>query len=266
MDPPFFCFLWSSTLPPSTACATAYRPADSGVSPRASVSALRTTSVVSQISLDNVPHARVAWGHVPTSAQSVGRRESREAFAVAREVWEDTPEGRGTRAHRALGSRGGRESRDRGAAGHQPAHRAAVAESLHSRRSARAAQGRPTPRAKQGRPPGGDPAGGGGHAAHDAPGGHALDHPHDGPRPGAVPHDGAAHLEATRPAAPSGGDLQAVPRPALRGEAPGCRGPVLGSTRQGPGAVGGREEPDSGPGPNGAAAAVASRHPRPADA
>src|SRR5713226_1220465 len=88
------------------------------------------SSVVSQIYLDNLPHARVAWGHVPSSARSVGRRESREAFAVAREVWEDTSEGRGTRAHCALGGRGGRESRDRGAAGHQPAHRAAVAEAL----------------------------------------------------------------------------------------------------------------------------------------
>ena len=224
------------------------------------------SSVVSLIYLYNRQGAGVGcWVYVQTCPRSLGRRESREALEVPRGLGEDAAEDRAPRAHHPPGWRGGTESRDCRSPGRQPADGPALARPLPAVRRAGADEGRAAAGAEEGRDPGADQAGGGGHAADDSPGGDPLDHPHDGPGAGAVAHDGAAHLEAARPTASPGRDLQAVSGSPFRGEAPRRGGPLLGSPGQGPGPVGGREEPDPGAGPHGPAVAAASRDPGPSN-
>ena len=90
----------------------------------------------------------------------------------------------------------------------------------------------------------------GGDAARQAARRDALELPVDGKGAGRQPGHGAADLvRQGAPAAP-GGDVQALQRQAVRGEARRRRGPVPEPAGQGRRAVHGREEPDPGPGPH----------------
>ena len=82
--------------------------------------------------------------------------------------------------------------------------------------------------------------------ARDAAGRDALELPDDG-RPGwRVAGDGAADLVRAGSAAASRRDVQALKRPAVRGEARRCRRPVPEPAGERDRAVHGREEPDPG--------------------
>ena len=111
------------------------------------------------------------------------------------------------------------------------------------------------------------PAGAGGgdrpvDVARDAGWGDALELPHDGRSGWCVAGDGAADLVRAGSAAASGRDVQAVQRPAVRGEARRCRRPVSEPARERDRALHGREEPDPGAGPHPAVAADQARQGR----
>src|SRR6266511_1547177 len=82
------------------------------------------------------------------------------------------------------------------------------------------------------------------------PGRHPLVHPVDGRGHRAVAVHDLPGVAGLRPRPAPYRDVQAIHRPAVRGEGPGHRGPVPEPPGQGPGAVRGREEPDPGPGPD----------------
>ena len=141
--------------------------------------------------------ARVGcWRHVQSCPRPLGRRESTAALEVPRGLREDAAENRAARAHHPLGWGGGAQSRDCRARGDQPTDRPALAESIPAIRRAGPDEGRATAGAQEGRGPGGDPASGGGHAAHDAAGGDALEHARVGPSHRAQPHDDQPDLAA----------------------------------------------------------------------
>ena len=82
--------------------------------------------------------------------------------------------------------------------------------------------------------------------AREAARGDALELSFDGQGAGRQPGDGAADLVGARVEAPPGGDVQALERQAVRGEARRCRRPVSEPAGERDRAVHGRKEPDPG--------------------
>ena len=123
------------------------------------------------------------------------------------------------------------------------------------RRYMAAGGGRPVegcdPPARQQAAAGGDDqAGGGPDVARDAACRHPLERAHDGGEGGDCAVVGAQDLEGARAEAALGRDLQAVARSGLRRQGGGRRRPLPQPAGQGAGAVGRREEPDSGARPH----------------
>src|SRR5229473_5244123 len=107
------------------------------------------------------------------------------------------------------------------------------------------------PSRAQASPDGGsDCRGGGKDVAREAPGGHALEHPEDGPRGGPEPHQCEADLECARAEAASDARVQVVERQEVCRQGAGCRRPLPQSAGQSPGAERRREEPGPGTRPH----------------
>ena len=185
-------------------------------------------------------------GHVHSGTRAEHRPQPAAAPELAGQRRQDPPEGGAARTHHSVGQRRDPQSRHRAPAGHHAPNRVAVESAfpaagnggVAARRAAAGAQESDCTR-------GGQTGGRSDPALHPA-GGHPLDHPHHGQGVSPLAHGGAANLAAARLAAAPGRDLQALARCPLCRETARRGRSVSRPSRQSAGALGRREEPDSG--------------------